>query len=230
MSFERNILACQSVETGERLWTRTLPSQSWVQEPVFAGDSAEKWIAVPSEDNALLISQQSGEIVRCLRHPSLVSALLFLELPGHPVTLITASKDGSLRFWDISTGTLQREHFAHAREITALALSADRSLLATGGADRTVRVWKTDDLTQQTELGRGEGILRLGFFSSRNYLVCGDQTISLWDLEHPTEILHFSREYEAGNFAISPDGKILAISKTGQVDLIRDEPSDGQGP
>jgi WD40 repeat protein len=56
-------------------------------------------------------------------------------------TLISADRDGSIRYWDTATRHLLRTVKAHPNAVRALALSSDGQTLVTGGADRVVRIW-----------------------------------------------------------------------------------------
>jgi WD40 repeat protein/tRNA A-37 threonylcarbamoyl transferase component Bud32 len=55
-------------------------------------------------------------------------------------TLVTASADGTLRHWDLATA-LAAVLRGHTDQIRAMAISKDGQLVASGSADRTVRVW-----------------------------------------------------------------------------------------
>jgi polar amino acid transport system permease protein len=56
-------------------------------------------------------------------------------------TLIAASRDGQVRFWDVASGQVQNEQNVPGGPFNDLDISADRSTLAAMGQDGTVRVW-----------------------------------------------------------------------------------------
>lgn len=56
-------------------------------------------------------------------------------------TLATASKDTTLRIWEISTGWCQSTLTGHSREITRLLFIEELDVLVSGSLDATVRVW-----------------------------------------------------------------------------------------
>ena len=55
--------------------------------------------------------------------------------------LVSASKDSTLKLWDIKTRKLMKDLPGHADEIYALDWSADGEKVATGGKDRQVKLW-----------------------------------------------------------------------------------------
>ena len=55
--------------------------------------------------------------------------------------LISASVDGSLRFWNPRTGELLGEQNVQPGGIASLSISGDGSKIVTGGWDGTVRMW-----------------------------------------------------------------------------------------
>lgn len=55
--------------------------------------------------------------------------------------LVSASKDSTLKLWDIKTRKLMKDLPGHADEIYALDWSNDGNMVATGGKDRQVKIW-----------------------------------------------------------------------------------------
>jgi len=112
-----------------------------------------------SSDGALLVSGGADKSVRvwgldfgdCHRsmrgHSDSVTAVTFVPGTHH---VFTASKDGSVRYWDADawTNLLVLEGCGlsgSGAELWCLSLSQDGSLLLAGGADRAVRAWRRGD-------------------------------------------------------------------------------------
>ncbi len=68
-------------------------------------------------------------------------AITYLALSPDGRTLATASRDHSIRLWDVDTGTERRRLEGHRGTVTSLAWSADSKRLASGSNDGTALVW-----------------------------------------------------------------------------------------
>ncbi len=79
------------------------------------------------------------EVVPQLAHAGDVKAAAFTRDGAH---VLTGSKDGTLKLWDLATTRLVRTFVGHKGEITAVALSPDGSRALSGSEDKTVRLWE----------------------------------------------------------------------------------------
>lgn len=82
----------------------------------------------------------NGECVRKFPgHPKFVSTL---ECSPDGKTLASADGDGAIFLWDIRTGTLLKKCRGHGKGgVWSLSFSVESTVLTSGGADGTVRVW-----------------------------------------------------------------------------------------
>ncbi|MCE9531195.1 MAG: hypothetical protein K8T89_08745 [Planctomycetes bacterium] len=134
-------------------------------------------------------------------------------------SLIIGDAVGNLRAFTIASGKL-----AQASQIVAhkpgpiwdLALSPDGKVLATGGADKLVKLWDATKfpLTLKATLtGHDDRVRGLAFSPDGKLLVSTsdrDSTIRVWDLsDKPREKAKLTLKAAAKSVAISPEGKTL---------------------
>ncbi len=98
--------------------------------------------------------------------------------------LASASKDGTVRLFDVARGVQMSVLTGHEGEVWCVAWSADASLLASGGDDEFVRVWDASTGMQAAEplQGHEAGIWCVAFSSDDAMLISAssDKTIRVW--------------------------------------------------
>ncbi len=128
---------------------------------------------------------------------------------------VVADENGRVWVWDVATGKLQTTSNRHVGEISDLVFLPDSTLLASCGADQTVRLWQLD--SEQAEdvvlTGHTARINRLAFSPDGLWLVSAsrDSTIRIWDVRRAQEQTVLRGHTAAVNdVAFSPDGTRLA--------------------
>jgi WD40 repeat protein len=114
---------------------------------------------------------------------------------------------------DAPSGGRERTLTGPAQVVTTLAWSPDSGTLASGGTDRTVRLWDTVSLKPARALGSHAGPVRCLAWSPEGTTVASagdDRTVRLWRVTTGPD-----RQLDAGasrvrGLAWSPDGKRLA--------------------
>jgi WD40 repeat protein len=102
-----------------------------------SGDSAQSLVA-EEED---YVSSSTGAMKAMVRMP--VTAVAFST---NNKSLVTASADGKIRFWDVSSGKPTYSFIAHTKTITGLSYSPDGKLIASCSADSTIKLWSVSDI------------------------------------------------------------------------------------
>ncbi|HAT14592.1 MAG TPA: hypothetical protein DCS91_14415 [Microcoleaceae bacterium UBA11344] len=102
----------------------------------------------------------------------------------------------------------------HANQVWAVSFSPNGKLLATGSADKTVKLWDTTTRKEiKTLSGHTDGVYAVSFSPNGKLLATGsrDNTVKLWDTTTDKEIKTLTGHTDAVlAVSFSPDGKRLA--------------------
>lgn len=114
-------------------------------------------------------------------HWSSVSAVAFSP---DGKQLASASRDSTVRLWDVATGAPLQTLEDHSDYVRAVAFSPDGKQLASASRDGTIRLWDAGATLQKFE-GHSDSVRAVAFSSDGKQLASAsaseDRTIRLWD-------------------------------------------------
>ncbi|KIK41947.1 hypothetical protein CY34DRAFT_805454 [Suillus luteus UH-Slu-Lm8-n1] len=114
-----------------------------------------------------------------------------LHLPGGQ-RIIICSWDGSIRVWDLETGTQVGEEWDKDRGAMTIALSPGDKIVASGSGDGAVKLWNVDTgKIIKTLTGHTERVRSVSWSPDGGQMVSGseDGTFRVWDVESGITIL-----------------------------------------
>jgi WD40 repeat protein len=136
--------------------------------------------------------------------------------------LASASKDGTVRLWDVATSEEIRTLKGHKGQVNAVAYSPDGKHLSSGGGDHTVKVWNAATGREtRTLTGHTNPIYGVAFSPDGKHLasIGADYVVKVWDVAAGWQDRTFTGHTNPGygvdpiyGVAFSPDSKYLAAS------------------
>jgi WD40 repeat protein len=96
------------------------------------------------------------------RNDAPITSLVF----AGPKKFLAGSNDWSVSLWEISTPSVPLHVFeGHGRDVLSVAIDPTRGLIASGGADKTVKLWETKSLSHVRTYPRARDFITAAAFS-----------------------------------------------------------------
>jgi WD40 repeat protein len=183
-----------------------------------------RYLAAGYEDNMIELRDTRTSENRLLTgHAHKVESIAFAP---NGRTLVSASLDKTVRFWDVHRKAQARPPLSDQDiDFSAVAISPDGRLLATGGTSTEVTLWEMSSGRKTGTLstdGFANIVRSLAFSPDGKMLAAGDanNAVTLWYLGHPQSPRQLtSHTSTAIAMAMSPDGQTIVSG--GQDGYIR---------
>ncbi len=129
--------------------------------------------------------------------------------------LWTSHPNGQLQSWSYAAPSFVRR-FDHGGPVYCVAVSRDGSIVASGSADQTVRLWDTVLGQQRAQMSGHTGSVQALAFTPDESLVVSssaDRTIRLWDVTGGRQLKQLTTTEESiYSVAVHPNGQSLAMA------------------
>jgi WD40 repeat protein len=184
---------------------------------------AAKWYprAAPDALGALqaeFLSSASARLARLVENNEAITAL---ALSPDSVSIVSGSRDGSLRRWDATTGhSLGKLLGGHHRIVYDVAFSPDGKRIVSASGDSTLRLWDAttgESIGELVAKGAGE-FFCVAFSPDGKRIVSGstDKKLRLWDVASGKPVGEPLNGHTGSVYSVafSPDGKRIVSGST----------------
>ncbi|TPX66522.1 hypothetical protein CcCBS67573_g07802 [Chytriomyces confervae] len=164
-------------------------------------------------------AQQSWEFMTLFGHSKPVTSV---AVSPDSTTIISGSKDQTLKLWDVQTGECQATLEGHKNDVNAVAITPDGKLIISGSSDETIKVWNLETKTciatmepwrAEVEMKKDGGTVHsVAITPDGKTIIAGlkDEIIQMWDIATRKWICTLQGHTESvTSVAITPDGKTI---------------------
>ncbi|KAI8067528.1 WD40-repeat-containing domain protein [Gongronella butleri] len=179
----------------------------------------DKYVISGARDNMIRITRVgTWETVRVIHnaHSGHVNAVKM-----HGSMFVSASKDSTIKLWDIESGQPLQQFNGHTHPVTCVAF--DGSTIVSGSQDNTIRIWnaKTGECVRTLE-GHLGLVRALSFSQGRIVSASYDQSIRVWDMETGLCTLNFQSGHSRWVFDVKFDEKRIVSASQDHRILVMD--------
>ena len=225
-SISGHVVQMRDVTTGEKRTTVSVQTQR-VANIVYAPDGNTIATARKQDNTVYLWDTATGKSKGTLERIGKGSVQSFVYTPdGNTIATAGGSEENVVQLWDAQTGAHKKTFTGHTKRVNSVAYSSDGKIIASGGADGTVRLWEIATGKQKVVLGRtgwidflfpwlNPPVNSVAYSSDGNTVVTTswDHKLRLWDTR-TTKLKAILTGHTGPVDAVvySPDGKTIAAA------------------
>jgi len=149
-------------------------------------------------------------------------------------SMITASLDKTVGFFDLSTGSLIKRLVGHTKQVNEIAI-INQNLIASASADTTINIWdlRTTQIAHNLTNVSKSPIRSLCCVSPLQSIVCGsdDKTLQLVDIRYPTDAKQIMKLKNTATVLESDGTRMACVCQVdSSVFLFSAQPNDMMKP
>jgi WD40 repeat protein len=170
--------------------------------------------------SALVLNLRTGKILSALRHKEAVTAVA-LTPDGRRV--ITASRDQTLKIFDLMSGKEERVLTGHLGPIRVLAVTPDGDQVLSGSDDGTLKLWKLQNMEEvRTFFGHSGPVTALAVRSDGRLAISAshDHSVKVWELSSANIITSFVTDFPLSACCVTNGGVVVAGDILGCVHFL----------
>jgi WD40 repeat protein len=144
-------------------------------------------------------------------------SVLAVEFTPDGKTLLSSSRDHTIKIWDVASGELKRTLTEHTADVYCVRFSHDGKLLASGSTDTRIILWDASTFTPIRVLEGHTAAVRDVAFSPDDKTLASaaeDKTFRLWDVASGKEKVRRDHTGQVKWVLYYPDGKTIATAGT----------------
>mmetsp|Transcript_35229 Transcript_35229/g.62827 ORF Transcript_35229/g.62827 Transcript_35229/m.62827 type:complete len:318 (-) Transcript_35229:112-1065(-) len=206
----------------------------WVTSIATPLDPASDVILSASRDKTVIKWQLThsegdyGRPVRALRGHSHFVEDVVISSDGQ--FALSGSWDGTLRLWDLNTGSTTRRFVGHTKDVLSVAFSVDNRQIVSGSRDKTIKLWNTLGECKYT-IGEPEGhtewvsCVRFSPVVNNPIIVSSgwDKLVKVWNLTNcKLKSNLYGHTGYINTVTLSPDGSLCASGGKDGVAMLWD--------